>query len=126
MTFLEQLADLRERASKELSESTVDLSSLQAWERQYLGGRGEVTLLLRGIGAVPADERPEAGREANALKSDLTALYEAREAELASADLATRLKEDAVDVTLPGRRTPMGTVHPVWQMINEVSEIFAL
>jgi phenylalanyl-tRNA synthetase alpha chain len=126
MTFLEQLADLRERASNDLAESAVDLDSLREWERRYLGGRGELTLLLRGIGSVPAEQRPEAGREANALKRELTALYEAREADLAAADLARRLDEDAVDVTLPGRRPSLGTVHPVWKMINEVSEIFAL
>lgn len=126
MTFLEQLAVLRGRASNELAESAVDLDSLAAWERRYLGSRGELTLLLRGIGSVPADQRPEAGREANALKRELTALYEARQAELASANLARRLEEDAVDVTLPGRRPPLGTVHPVWKMINEVSETFAL
>ncbi|HEY7032663.1 MAG TPA: phenylalanine--tRNA ligase subunit alpha [Thermomicrobiales bacterium] len=123
---MEQLADLRERASNDLAESAVDLDSLREWERRYLGGRGELTLLLRGIGSVPAEQRPEAGREANALKRELTALYEAREADLAAADLARRLDEDAVDVTLPGRRPSLGTVHPVWKMINEVSEIFAL
>jgi phenylalanyl-tRNA synthetase alpha chain len=126
MTFVEQLADLRERASNDLAESAVDLDSLREWERRFLGGRGELTLLLRGIGSVPAEQRPEAGREANALKRELTALYEAREADLAAADLARRLDEDAVDVTLPGRRPSLGTVHPVWKMINEVSEIFAL
>jgi len=126
MSFLDQLAELRARATAALAESVHDLPSLQAWERQFLGGRGELTALLRGIGSVPAEERPEAGREANALKRELTAHYEAREAELATADLAQRLESDAVDVTLPGRRSPLGTVHPVWKMIDEVSQIFAL
>jgi phenylalanyl-tRNA synthetase alpha chain len=126
MTFLDQLADLRDRAANDLTASALDLPSLQAWERRYLGGRGELTLLLREIGRVPAEQRPEAGRTANTLKRELSALYEAREAELAAAELARRLEEDAVDVTLPGRRPPMGTVHPVWKMIGEVSEIFAL
>ncbi|MEA2584026.1 MAG: phenylalanyl-tRNA synthetase alpha chain [Thermomicrobiales bacterium] len=126
MSFIEQLAELRVRASRDLSESVQDLPSLQAWERQYLGGKGELTALLRGIGSVPTEQRPEAGREANALKRELTALYEAREAGLSAVDLARRLDEDAVDVTLPGRRPQIGTVHPVWKMIDEVSQIFAL
>ena len=126
MTFVEQLSDLRNRATAALSETVDDLSSLQAWERQFLGGRGELTLALRGIGGVPADDRPAAGRAANALKEDLTALFESRRIELEAADLERRLAEDAVDVTLPGRRPPMGTIHPVWKMIDEVSEIFAL
>src|SRR5262245_49640370 len=126
MTFVEQLADLRARATSTLTESVHDLASLQAWERDFLGGRGELTTLLRGIGGVPADQRPEAGREANALKRDLTARYEAKQTELAAIDLAQRLEADAVDVTLPGRRAQLGTVHPVWKMIDEVSQIFAL
>jgi phenylalanyl-tRNA synthetase alpha chain len=126
MTFVEQLAELRSRALAALTESVDDLASLQAWERQFLGGKGELTALLRGIGSVPADERPEAGRQANALKRDLTEHYETRQTALAAADLARRLESDAVDVTLPGRRPQLGTVHPVWKMIDEVSQIFAL
>jgi phenylalanyl-tRNA synthetase alpha chain len=126
MTFLEQLAELGARARRELTESVDDLAALQLWERRFLGGRGELTLLLRGIGSVPAEERPAAGRAANELKQELAALYESRNAELAAVDLERRLAEDAVDVTLPGRRPAIGTVHPIWQMIDEVSDIFAL
>jgi phenylalanyl-tRNA synthetase alpha chain len=126
MTFTEQLAELRSRATAALAESVHDLSALQAWERQFLGGRGELTLALRGIGGVAADDRPAAGRAANALKEELTALFATRRTELETADLDRRLAADAVDVTLPGRRPRLGTVHPVWRMIDEVSEIFAL
>src|SRR5262245_4563112 len=126
MSFVEQLADLRARALAALTGSVNDLASLQAWEREFLGGRGELTTILRAIGSVPADERPEAGRQANALKRDLTEHFENRQTILAAADLAQRLESDAVDVTLPGRRPALGTVHPVWKMIDEVSQIFAL
>jgi phenylalanyl-tRNA synthetase alpha chain len=125
-TSIQQTLDaLRERALVELSAAN-DLSAVQEWEKQYLGAKGELTAFLRSLGSLPADERPLAGRAANAVKVDLAAAYEARHADLAAADLAGRLAGDAIDVTLPGRPTGAGAAHPVSQMIDDLSEIFAL
>ncbi len=126
MTFLDQLADIRQRAVSSLESSVHDLAELQTWERRFLGGKGEVTALLRGIGAVPSEERPRAGRAANQLKDELTAAYHELLAVLATTDLERHLRGDAVDVTLPGRVPLVGTVHPIWQMIQEISDVFAL
>ena len=125
MTFTEDLAALRERALAELGQTT-DLASVQAWERATLGPRGELTALLRGLGRLTAEERPEAGRSANALKVELTAAHAGRERGLAAADLDQRLAADAIDVTLPGRVPETGSLHPITEMIDELSEIFAL
>jgi phenylalanyl-tRNA synthetase alpha chain len=119
------LDELRSRALAELA-AVSDPAAADAWERAFLGGRGELTLFLRGLGAVPAEERPAAGRAGNALKAELTAAYEARRGALDAVHLEDRLAEDAVDVTLPGRQPAIGVAHPVWQMIAEMSEIFAL
>jgi phenylalanyl-tRNA synthetase alpha chain len=124
MSYQEQIEDIRRRALIALAELR-DLASLQAWEREFLGSRGELTRFLRGLGSLPADDRPAAGRAANALKEELTSAYEQRRREIEAAELERRLQEDAVDVTLPGRTPILGTIHPVWKMINEVSEIFA-
>jgi phenylalanyl-tRNA synthetase alpha chain len=67
-----------------------------------------------------------AGRAANALKGELTTAFGARHAELATVDLERRLAGDAVDITLPGRKTVIGIEHPVSRMIDELSDIFAL
>jgi phenylalanyl-tRNA synthetase alpha chain len=123
-TFQEQIDEIQVRATDELHE-THDLDALQAWERQFLGSKGELTGLLRGLGAVPAEQRPAAGRAANALKQELMQAYEARKSVLSAAALEQRLAQDAVDVTLPGRPLPRGVVHPVSQMIRELSDIFA-
>lgn len=125
MTFHDQLADLQRRAATALAGLT-DLAGLQTWERQFLGAKGELTALLRSLGTVPAADRPAAGRAANAVKTELTAAYEARRAELGALDLEQRLAADAVDVTLPGRSPVIGAAHPVARMIRELSEIFAL
>ncbi|HET8524564.1 MAG TPA: phenylalanine--tRNA ligase subunit alpha [Thermomicrobiales bacterium] len=123
-TFQDQLDEIRLRATDNL-ETTHDLDALQTWERQFLGSKGELTGLLRGLGAVPAEERPAAGRAANALKQELTQAYEGRKSVLAAAALEQRLAQDAVDVTLPGRPLSRGVAHPVSQMIRELSDIFA-
>lgn len=117
--------DMQSRATTEL-DAAGTLDELTAWERAYLGAKGEVTLFLRGLASLPADQRPIAGRGGNALKNELTSAWEARRTVLAAADLEQRLANDAVDVTLPGRPPVVGASHPVTQMIDELSEIFAL
>lgn len=117
--------DMRTRAETELGDAGT-LDELTAWERAYLGAKGEVTLFLRGLASLPADQRPIAGRGGNALKNELTAAWEARRVVLAAADLEQRLANDAVDVTLSGRQPILGASHPVSRMIDELSEIFAL
>ena len=125
MTIQSQLDDLRTRALAEL-QSVADLPDAERWERTFLGGKGELTTVLRGLAALPVEERPAAGRAANALKTELAAAYETRAVELRALALERTLAEDAIDVTLPGRQLTIGTVHPVSRMIDELSEIFAL
>ena len=125
MAIQERLDALRERALAELG-AVADLPAAEAWGRSFLGAKGELTGVLRGLGALAAEERPAAGRAANALKGELAAAYAARHRVLAGADLERRLAADAVDVSLPGRAPLIGTAHPVSQMIDELSEIFAL
>jgi phenylalanyl-tRNA synthetase alpha chain len=125
MTFLDQLNAIKARAEDELT-MVADLPSLESWERQYLGSRGGLTALLKQLGSLSVEERPTAGRAANAIKVELTAAYEEKLAVLAAAAAEQHLVEDAVDVTLPGRPQVEGVAHPVSQMIRELSDIFAL
>lgn len=125
MSIQQTLDALRERGLAELAAAS-DLAAVQSWEKQYLGAKGGVTSFLRSLGSLPAEDRPIAGKAANAVKVELTAAYEARYADLASADLAGKLASDGVDITLPGRPAGTGAAHPVTQMIDDLSEIFAL
>lgn len=125
MTFVETLQAVRARATDSLA-TVQDIQTLQQWERSFLSGKGELATLLRGLGSVPAADRPEAGRAANAVKQELTASYEARKAALQTAGVQQRLASETVDVTLPGRRNVVGVSHPVSLMIDELSAIFAL
>src|SRR5215204_3087892 len=125
MTAQETIDDIRTRAMAEL-DAAASLDAVVAWERAFLGPKGELTLFLRGLASLAADQRPIAGRGGNALKTELTAAWSARHEALAAEELDQRLAADAVDVTLPGRPPIIGASHPVSQMIDELSEIFAL
>lgn len=120
-----QLDDMRERALRELA-AAQSLEEVTAWERNFLGAKGELTLFLRSLASLPQDQRPIAGRSGNALKTELTSAWQARHEAAAAASLDHRLAADGVDVTLPGRSQPLGAAHPVSQMIEELSDIFAL
>jgi phenylalanyl-tRNA synthetase alpha chain len=125
MTAQETIDDIRMRAMERLDDAR-SLEEIVAWERAFLGPKGELTLFLRSLASLPADERPIAGRGGNALKTELTEAWNNRHASIAAGDLEQRLATDAVDVTLPGRPPLLGAAHPVSQMIDELSEIFAL
>lgn len=125
MSVQQTLDDLRTRALADLANS-ADTDAASAWEKAYLGPKGELTLFLRGLSSLPSEERPVAGRSANALKKELETAGETRQQALAGTELQRYLATDAIDVTLPGRPQTLGAVHPVSQMIDELSDIFAL
>ena len=119
------LDDMRRRALEGLDASQT-LDNVNVWERQFLGPKGELTLFLRSLASLPPDQRPIAGRGGNALKAELTTAWQAKHEVASAASLDERLAADGVDVTLPGREQPLGASHPVSQMIEELSDIFAL
>ena len=97
-----------------------------SWETAYLGPKGRVTALLRGLGRLPSEERPVAGRAAQQLRDELTAVFGPVRDRLAGEALASQLAVDGVDVTLPGRVPAIGAAHPISAMTDELVEIFAL
>jgi phenylalanyl-tRNA synthetase alpha chain len=125
MSFLELLEAIKSRGQQELSQ-VANLADLEAWERQYLGSRGELTTLLKQLGSLSPEDRPAAGRAANAVKNELSKAFDERRVILAAVASEQHLAEDAIDVTLPGRPRQVGVAHPVSQIIRELSEIFAL
>jgi phenylalanyl-tRNA synthetase alpha chain len=124
-SFTEQLEQIRAETTAEIARisSAAELTEL---ERDVLGGKGRLTALMRQLGSLSAEERPEAGRESNRVKQEITALLAQRQAELQGSELTERLASERIDVTLPGREPQIGVVHPVFQMIEELSDIFAL
>jgi phenylalanyl-tRNA synthetase alpha chain len=116
--------DLLDDALRQLGEAN-DETSLQEWYRAVLGRKGSLSEASRTLGGLPPEERRERGQQLNALKGQLESAFETRQAEVQAAALDARLHDEAVDVTLPGRRPVVGSLHPIAAMIREASDIFA-
>ncbi len=121
---MQDLQTLRDEALSALA-AAGDGDALEAWRIQYLGRKGAVLELLRGIPDLPADERPAFGQAANALKQELTTAFEEHQQAVAQATLAAEMAAEGVDVTLPGRRPQLGRLHPSNHTLREIYEIFA-
>jgi phenylalanyl-tRNA synthetase alpha chain len=118
-----ELAQLRQAALAEIDAGRTE-AELEAIRLRYLGRKGSLNLVLRGLGALPADERPVVGALANEVKEAIVAALSGRGAALAADLLRRSLAEDRIDVTLPGRARPRGHVHPLRQVEEEIVDIF--
>ena len=106
-------------------ETALDLAALETLRVAVLGRKGRLSELMRGLGALESDERQAAGLVFNLLKTELAEAIETRRATLESEGLLAELSEEGIDVTAPVRPEETGTIHPVNQVLDEVTEIFA-
>lgn len=102
-----------------------DEAALEELRLAALGKKGEISLKMRELGQMSPEERQTTGAALNVLKSEIDAALRAKKAALADAALDARLAAEWLDVTLPGRPRPAGTIHPVSQVMDEVTAIFA-
>jgi phenylalanyl-tRNA synthetase alpha chain len=102
-----------------------DEAALEAVRLAALGKKGEVSLAMRALGSMSPEERQTAGPALNALKDEVTSALAAARAALADAALEARLATEWLDVTLPARPAARGTIHPVSQVMEELTAIFA-
>ena len=119
----EQLARIRSEAlaAFEQAQSAAELDSLRV---QYLGKKGELTAVLKMMGKLSAEERPAMGQLANEVRSALEAAIEAAAGKLEAQALEQRLKDEALDVTIPGREVKLGHKHPMYLALDELKDIF--
>jgi phenylalanyl-tRNA synthetase alpha chain len=122
-TLRSDLERLRERALADAAGAT-DSAAIEALDVAYLGKKGELTVVLRGIGQLPPEDRPRVGAIANEVRSAIEGAFYARRAVLGEAALDARLAAEVVDVTTPGRRPPRGRLHPIVETAREISRIF--
>ncbi len=99
-------------------------SELEEIKVEYLGRKGALTTLLKNVGSLTAEERPQAGQSANAVKKEIEAGLSERAAALESTELDQQLLEGSVDTSLPGRRPSVGGKHILNQITDEILEIF--
>ncbi|MGI6325417.1 MAG: phenylalanine--tRNA ligase subunit alpha [Saccharofermentanales bacterium] len=105
----------------DLAVSTQQVEELRI---RYLGKKGKLTAILRGMGALSADERPLAGRLANQVRADLETQLTTARLRAEKKESAARLASEKLDITLPGRSTPVGCRHPLTQIIDEICDVF--
>jgi len=120
----EQLAALEQSAAQAAGEARNEFD-LQQVKARFLGRKGELTAIMKGMGELPAEQRPLFGALANQVKDRLEARFESRLEQLRAAELEQRLAAERIDVTLPGRRQRRGSVHPISQVTEEIVAIFA-
>lgn len=101
-----------------------DLRNLNEERVQYLGKKGELTVVLRGMGSLSADERPTIGSLVNAVRDEIETLIEKKEKELKEQELQEKLKTETIDVTVPSRKIELGSLHPITRINKEIEEIF--
>lgn len=119
----EQLEALRVSAHGEIA-NTADLRVLEEARVKYLGRKGQVTEILRGLAQVPPEERPVIGQVANAVKEAIGAAIDERKAVLEAQAEVQRASSEAVDLSLPGRRPRRGHMHVINQVTDEILDIF--
>jgi len=116
----EQLLELEKKALREL-EGVMDPQGLEQFRIAYLGKKGRITAMMKRLGGIPAEERPEVGQLANRIKGDLAERFEERRGNISS---EKRREEPSLDLTLPGREPARGHVHPITQVFREICDIF--
>jgi phenylalanyl-tRNA synthetase alpha chain len=115
--------DLISRAQDEIA-SSDNLAGLDAVRVKYLGKKGELTLQLKQLGSLAAEERPAAGEQINRAKQTVQGAIQARRSDLDSAQINADLASGALDVSLPGRGQRPGGLHPVTRTQDRIETIF--
>jgi len=118
--FLDQIEPLKQSALAEL-EAAADLGALEQARIDYLGSNGKFTALMKQLGGLSKEEKPAAGKAINGAKSALEAALGQRRGEL---ELKAAQPKEPTDFTLPGRRRPLGKVHPLTQVTEEIVRSF--
>ena len=119
----QSIEELAQAAADELQEINTQ-ESLQEWRVAVLGRRGRLTLLLRGLSQLDLEQRREAGKLANQAKQNLEQRLEIRSQEIAEAQSARTGSQEGLDVTLPGRPSTLGRLHPTTQIVREICDAF--
>ena len=119
----EQIAKIKENSIKEIT-ACQEEKELNELKVKYLGKKGELTVVLRGMGALSPEERPVIGSLVNQVRDELESLVQKKEKEFKTKELEKKLETENIDVTEPSKKVALGSLHPITQIIQEVEEIF--
>lgn len=119
----EEIMKIKENAIKEI-EACQEERELNEWKVKYLGKKGELTVVLRGMGKLSPTERPIIGSLVNQVRDELELLMQKKEEECKRKILQNKLETENIDITEPSKKVKLGSLHPITQIIDEVEEIF--
>jgi len=119
----EQLNEIKIRAEKELSD-IKSMADLESFRLKYLGKKGELTTLLRGMGALSPEERPVIGQLANEIRAFIEERIEKTKKDIALIERNEKLSKETIDVTIPGKRKKLGKMHPLSIVMEEIKDVF--
>lgn len=119
----EILEKIKKNAIEELN-NVVDKETIESIRVKYLGKKGELTKILRGMGGLSAEERPIVGKLANEIRKNIEEIIETTLKEIKEKEKNIKLSEETIDITLPGKRQYLGKRHPLEQTLDKMKEIF--
>ena len=119
----DRLEALRQKAKADLA-AVKDLKQLEELRVRLLGKKSELTEILRGMGQLPAEERPQMGQLVNQVRKELEESLEAAVKNLQDKAKETRLLAETLDITMPGKVTEAGTLHPLNRVLNDLIDLF--
>lgn len=119
----EQLIKIKEAALSHIVDA-VDSQKLDEIRVKYLGKKGELTGILRGMGGLSAEERPVIGKVANEVREEIEAALEHAISNLKSSEKNERLNKEVIDITMPGKAYRAGKLHPLTKVLDDVKEVF--
>ena len=119
----EQLNNIKITAEKELA-NAQSIQELENLRVKYLGKKGELTSVLRGMGALSAEERPQIGQLANEIRAILESKLDEVVGEMTNKENEIKLRQEIIDISMPGKIRSFGKRHPLTQVIDEIKEVF--
>lgn len=119
----EQIEQIKVNALKEI-EQAKDLKELNEANVKYLGKKGELTAVLRGMRALSAEERPVIGSLVNVVRDELEGAISEKEEKFKAEEMEAKLAKEKIDITLPANKIKRGSKHPLNRIIEEVEDIF--
>ena len=119
----EKIEEIKKVAQEKIANIT-NMQELQDIKVKYLGKKGELTSILKGLGGLSKEERPKIGSMVNQVRDELEQTLENAEKRMKEKILEQRLEKEKIDVTMPSRNIEVGSCHPITQIIDEVKEIF--
>ena len=120
----EQIAKLKQEAAEAIKKTAANLSELNDVRVKYLGKKGELTSILRGMSKLSKEDRPRIGQIVNEARAQIEALIAEKNETLKAEELAERLSSEKIDITLPGRQMQLGHLHPLTLTLNRIKKIF--